>query len=85
LPTLQQRKSCQEQCQFVLFDYHRTQQKLLFNKPKTPFNKKTDKTTSPAEKKDKKPVKRKPKNGDDAISKTAKERKNRKPKPPSNC
>jgi hypothetical protein len=44
-------------------------------KPKTPFNKKTGKTTSPAEKKDKKPVKRKPENGDDAVSKTAKERK----------
>jgi squamous cell carcinoma antigen recognized by T-cells 3 len=74
--TLEQLKSCQALCQSVLFDYHRTQQKLLFNKPKTPFNKKTDKTTSPAEKKDKKPVKRKPENGDDAVvSKTAKERK----------
>jgi hypothetical protein len=36
-------------------------------KPKTPFNKKTDKTTSPAKKKNKKPVKRNPEIGDDAV------------------
>jgi hypothetical protein len=36
-------------------------------KPKTPFNKKTDKTTSPAKTKNKKPVKRKPENGEDAV------------------
>jgi anti-sigma28 factor (negative regulator of flagellin synthesis) len=48
----------------------------LLKNPKTPFNKKTDKTTSPAEKK-KKPVKRK--NGDE-VSKMAKEQKKPKPK-----